>query len=94
MGGGEKGQSGLKMVFWLILVLAVTPLLAQEPVRFSREVLPCCLTVPELPWRGCVGAMAGLRLDAREGAVAKVIVPGKPDESILLKRINEQNPCG
>lgn len=81
------------MVFWFILVLAVTPLLAQEPVRFSREVLPV-LSDKCLSCHGgdASGRMAGLRLDTREGATAKVIVPGKPDESILLKRISEPNP--
>jgi len=81
------------MVFWLILILAALPAAAQDPVRFSREVLPVlsdkCLS--------CHGGdpssrMAGLRLDTREGAVAKVIVPGKPEESLLLKRVTEQNP--
>jgi uncharacterized membrane-anchored protein YhcB (DUF1043 family) len=41
--------------------------------------------------------MAGLRLDLREGALAlrkngAVIVPGKPDASLLIKRIYSDNP--
>jgi hypothetical protein len=41
--------------------------------------------------------MANLRLDNREGAYATrkngtVIVPGKPDESLLIKRISSENP--
>ncbi|HEU0119489.1 MAG TPA: PSD1 and planctomycete cytochrome C domain-containing protein [Bryobacteraceae bacterium] len=79
----------IRRFLWLL----VLPLGAQEPVRFSRDVLPLlsdkCLS--------CHGGdptsrMAGLRLDTREGATAKVIVPGKPDESLLLKRITESNP--
>ncbi|MBL8209045.1 MAG: DUF1549 domain-containing protein, partial [Blastocatellia bacterium] len=37
------------------------------------------------------GRMAGLRLDTREGAVAKVVAPGKPEESLLLRRVTETN---
>jgi len=69
-----------------------------EPVRFSRDVLPLlsekCLS--------CHGQdpksrMAGLRLDTRDGAMAirktgAAVVPGKPDESLLLARIRPQNP--
>ena len=41
--------------------------------------------------------MAGLRLDTREGALSQrhagaVIVPGKPEESLLYRRISEVNP--
>jgi len=61
-------------------------------VRFSREVLPV-LSDKCLSCHGGdpSGRMAGLRLDTREGATAKVIVPGKPDESLLLKRVTETN---
>jgi hypothetical protein len=42
--------------------------------------------------------MADLRLDIREGAFAErkngfVIVPGKPDESLIIKRITSDNPA-
>ncbi|MBI2686533.1 MAG: DUF1553 domain-containing protein [Acidobacteria bacterium] len=35
--------------------------------------------------------MAGLRLDTKEGALARVIVPGKPAESRLYQRIMQEN---
>jgi len=80
------------MAYWRYLWLLAAPLAAQEPVRFSRDVLPLlsdkCLSChgPDTSSR-----MAGLRLDTREGATAKVIVPGKPDESLLLKRVTHAN---
>ncbi len=81
------------MWFWRVLVLAALPAAAQEPVRFSRDILPV-LSDKCLSCHGgdASGRMAGLRLDTREGAVAKVIVPGKPEESLLLKRVTETNP--
>ncbi len=77
-----------------IFFLASLPLLlpAQEPVSFSREVLPLlsdnCLS--------CHGQdeshrKADLRLDTHDGALA-AIKPGKPDASELLSRIISDDP--
>jgi hypothetical protein len=77
-----------------IFFLFGLPLLlsAQEPVSFSREVLPLlsdnCLS--------CHGQdeshrKADLRLDTHDGALA-AIKPGKPDASELLSRIISDDP--
>lgn len=61
-------------------------------MKFSRDILPV-LSDKCLSCHGgdSSGRMAGLRLDTREGAIAKVIVPGKPEESLLLRRVTETN---
>ena len=82
------------MAFWRnLFVCAALPLAAQEPVRFSRDVMPV-LSDKCLSCHGGdpSGRMANLRLDTREGATAKVVVPGKPEESLLLKRVTATNP--
>ena len=62
-----------------------------KPVDFNREVRPIlsdnCFAChgPDEQNR-----MAGLRLDTREGAIGKVIVPGDPAASKLLQRIRHE----
>lgn len=79
------------------MVLGATPL-AAAPVDFAREILPLlsdncfhCHGPSE------TGRKAGLRLDLREGALRvkdgkASIVPGKPDESELVKRLYTSDP--
>jgi hypothetical protein len=80
------------------LALLAQAAFAAEPVSFSREVLPIfsdnCLSChgPDESHR-----KAGLRLDNREGAIAdndgvRAVVPGKPEESELMKRILSKDP--
>jgi hypothetical protein len=82
------------------LLLASTPVLAAVPekVRFNQHVRPIlsgnCFYChgPDPKHRE-----ADLRLDLREGATADLggyaaIVPGKPDESMLIKRVSSTDP--
>lgn len=93
-GQGRSRKPTFQPLSALALVLAVgigSELTAEEPPRFSRDILPIladnCF--------GCHGPDAShrkaeLRLDTREGAVA-VLAPGQPEESELLARVTEQD---
>lgn len=80
---------------WLFAVSLSTPTnVAEEKISYSRQVLPILSDKCFL----CHGPDAGsrkanLRLDTAEGAFADrggqwAIVPGKPDASLLVSRIN------
>ncbi len=82
-----------------LLLALFTGARADEPVNFSRDVRP-------LLSKNCFrchgpdeGALqAGLRLDQRDRAIAELdsgsfaVVPGKPDDSELIKRISSTDP--
>ena len=95
-----------RAVFVLLPVLLCSALCAEPAkspappaVDFQRQVRPilsdnCFLC--HGPDKGT--RMADLRLDVQEGALAPrkngaVIVPGKPDESLLIKRVFSDNPA-
>jgi Protein of unknown function (DUF1553)/Protein of unknown function (DUF1549)/Planctomycete cytochrome C len=88
----------MKLSRALILVLAVAPMVTAAPVDYTRDVRP----ILSQHCYKCHGPddnarKAGLRLDQRSVAVAKTksgeipIVPGKPDESELVRRIHSDD---
>src|SRR5262245_28083573 len=76
-----------KYAFLAVVVFAL--LRGQSKPDFSRDVQPIFA-------RACYGChgpesrLAGVRLDSRASALAKVIRPGKSTESVLLTRVNGQ----
>ena len=89
----EKEQSPLRRVFPVLFCVSLASAATPPAVDFQRQVRPilsdnCFLC--HGPDKGT--RMADLRLDLKDGALAArkngtPIVPGKPDESLLIKRI-------
>src|SRR5262245_17793970 len=71
---------------WAPSSFAATNPRQQLKVDFAREIQP----IFQAQCYGCHGPdkqMAGLRLDLKKAALAKVIVPGKANESPLYQRV-------
>ena len=86
----SRGELWSLGFFWIVLFQGVS-LRADEPIRFSREILPIlsdncfhCHGPSES------GRKGNLRLDTETGAKdgdSPTIIPGKPDESELIRRL-------
>ena len=89
-----------KLSFALSAALLVPRAWALEPVSFNRDIRPI-ISNNCFKCHGPDGEnrKSGLRLDRRDAATKPAelgktaIVPGKPDESLLIKRIFSDNPA-
>lgn len=86
------------LLLTVVALVLLSPSLSAAPVDFNREIRPllsgACIRChgPDEAER-----KADLRLDIKDGAIVDLgghaaIVPGKPDESELLKRITSTDP--
>ena len=78
----------------LVLIATLAPgIVSAAPVSFNRDIRP----ILSNNCYACHGfdqneRKADLRLDTREGATAKVIVPGDPETSLLWKHVTQADP--
>jgi hypothetical protein len=83
----------VKPVLFSLALLAAWSVPAAEPLRYNRDIRP----ILSDKCFHCHGfdekkRESGLRLDTREGALKKnAIVPGKPAQSELLKRVTTKD---
>lgn len=78
----------------LLGLVVASPAFADEPIGFNREIRPI-LSDKCFFCHGPDGNKreANLRLDDRESAInSKAVIPGKPDDSELLKRVLSDDP--
>ncbi|HEY1859620.1 MAG TPA: DUF1549 domain-containing protein, partial [Gemmataceae bacterium] len=72
----------------VLIAAAATPVRADDKLEYNRDIRPI-LAENCFACHGTDSAARkeGLRLDLREEAIKKVIVPGKPEESKVVERI-------
>src|SRR5438445_2705197 len=75
------------------LAAAPLPARAQAKLNFSRDIHPI-LSNNCFPCHGPdeKARKGKLRLDTKDGAFEKVVVPGKPEASTLVQRITSADP--
>src|SRR5262245_26899687 len=90
----RRARSSVSLLAPAVLaILSATPARAGDQVDFNRDIRPllsdkCYFCHGPDPKQ----RKAGLRLDDRDVAIKKkAIVPGKPDESDLIDRINAKD---
>src|SRR6266571_5370966 len=81
-------------LLFLAFSLVVAPLCGADELEYNRDIRPI-LAENCFACHGPDSAArkAGLRLDRRDDALeAKVIVPGKPEQSPLVQRLYHESP--
>jgi hypothetical protein len=91
----QNGGAALGLAAWL--AVAGLPACAGDDIRYNRDIRPI-LADTCFRCHGPGQKKAGLRLDRRDAALAEAesgavpIVPGRPDESELVRRIFADDP--
>src|SRR5262245_8428242 len=104
---GYRGEHGamMRLVFWQLTGIIAVSISAfssataapPEKIRFNQHVRPILSNCFYCHGPDPKHREADLRLDNRDGATADLggyaaIVPGKPDESTLIKRVSSTDP--
>ncbi len=88
--------AGAMLLLCALPTLAAPPHSSPTPVGFNKDVRPILIETCFVCHGPDAGKrMAGFRIDQRDSAIARgVIVPGKPDKSKMIARINAAATSG